>query len=473
MFRAAGCYEEVRCKQSKDRWCSFLVMRKKKSKKKKKQQHDESTNFPFLQDADTIAYIKRSQVVFIMRGVAGSGKTTLAKLIKKKYKHSVCCTSDDFFMHGSVYMFDISLLNEAHAACQQKALDALASGAPVVIIDSTNLKQRKTQQYVELAHKFNYHVILVTPKTLWNKDKNELFKKNTHNVPLDAIEHMLEDFEDMIPLYYAWFLNYPDSEMILQQGMSVYQECFTKVDQFRECIKNNIGFGENRGSARNYYSREGFAGGNKLHCTAKFCGKGKVPGSGDYARSDIVQQSMNRSSSLEIIGIVLTPKTLTARVRLSKEQLKLWGNEDDLKRDKDDGALETLMSKLTVLDSSKSSSQKAKKPQAEKQKPRQHGGPKTEDLKKAASRRTFSAYNVSSGYGSKAHITIGCAKGYSPVQAGSDLVEMISMEPEILGNSAVQAIQISVGKAVYFGDGRCMVYFREPLRVHSMFGGYY
>ncbi|XP_013390648.1 2',3'-cyclic-nucleotide 3'-phosphodiesterase isoform X2 [Lingula anatina] len=448
-------------------------MRKKKSKKKKKQQHDESTNFPFLQDADTIAYIKRSQVVFIMRGVAGSGKTTLAKLIKKKYKHSVCCTSDDFFMHGSVYMFDISLLNEAHAACQQKALDALASGAPVVIIDSTNLKQRKTQQYVELAHKFNYHVILVTPKTLWNKDKNELFKKNTHNVPLDAIEHMLEDFEDMIPLYYAWFLNYPDSEMILQQGMSVYQECFTKVDQFRECIKNNIGFGENRGSARNYYSREGFAGGNKLHCTAKFCGKGKVPGSGDYARSDIVQQSMNRSSSLEIIGIVLTPKTLTARVRLSKEQLKLWGNEDDLKRDKDDGALETLMSKLTVLDSSKSSSQKAKKPQAEKQKPRQHGGPKTEDLKKAASRRTFSAYNVSSGYGSKAHITIGCAKGYSPVQAGSDLVEMISMEPEILGNSAVQAIQISVGKAVYFGDGRCMVYFREPLRVHSMFGGYY
>ena len=52
--------------------------------------------------------------------------------------------------------------------------------------------------YVELAQKFRYKVMVVEPATPWwlSRDISQLVEKNSHGVPRESIEGMLERWED-------------------------------------------------------------------------------------------------------------------------------------------------------------------------------------------------------------------------------------------------------------------------------------
>ena len=65
------------------------------------------TDFPFLTDENTIRHVKKSKVMFIMRGLPGSGKSTIVKLIVKKYERNVAvCSADDHFLQeDGTYLF--------------------------------------------------------------------------------------------------------------------------------------------------------------------------------------------------------------------------------------------------------------------------------------------------------------------------------------------------------------------------------
>ncbi len=59
---------------------------------------DMSQEFAFLdkQDELTLSFIRSSRVMFINRGLPGSGKSTLSRRIDAEYG-SVICAGDDFF----------------------------------------------------------------------------------------------------------------------------------------------------------------------------------------------------------------------------------------------------------------------------------------------------------------------------------------------------------------------------------------
>ncbi len=42
-----------------------------------------SLNFPFLVDEKTVEHVKKSTVMFILRGLPGSGKSTIVRKIKE------------------------------------------------------------------------------------------------------------------------------------------------------------------------------------------------------------------------------------------------------------------------------------------------------------------------------------------------------------------------------------------------------
>ena len=65
-------------------------------------------NFPFLTDDSTIKHVGESKVMFIMRGLPGSGKSTIMKLIAEKYKTTVTvCSADDYFLQeDGTYLYD-------------------------------------------------------------------------------------------------------------------------------------------------------------------------------------------------------------------------------------------------------------------------------------------------------------------------------------------------------------------------------
>ncbi len=59
------------------------------------------TTFPFLVDDKTVHHVARSRVMFVMRGLPGSGKSTIVRQLEETYeKHGtvVTCSADDYFL---------------------------------------------------------------------------------------------------------------------------------------------------------------------------------------------------------------------------------------------------------------------------------------------------------------------------------------------------------------------------------------
>ncbi|VDN11364.1 unnamed protein product [Dibothriocephalus latus] len=120
----------------------------------------EHVDFPFLTDEELGQWIVRSRFMIVLRGPPGSGKSYLATCIKTRYPTAEICSADQYWYR-----------------------------------ESGGLQYRK----------FDYNVILVTPKTPWRFDVNALVSRNVHQVPPSVIASKVRQFEPIYPLYYGWF----------------------------------------------------------------------------------------------------------------------------------------------------------------------------------------------------------------------------------------------------------------------------
>lgn len=183
-------------------------------------------NFPFFNDRETVEYIRDAKVMFIMRGLPGSGKSTIVKMITEVYPCAVPCSADDYFQQpdGS-YKFNRSQLSFAHEFCQEKAKGACVKSCPVIVIDNTNVKMWEMRKYADLASSFNYTVVTVQPRTPWKFNPTELAKRNKHAVDAETIRQRLRQFDEGIPLYYGWFLNEKYSDNISRTADQIFKSC--------------------------------------------------------------------------------------------------------------------------------------------------------------------------------------------------------------------------------------------------------
>ena len=96
-------------------------------------------NFPFLSVAHCIKFIKNSKVMFIMRGLPGSGKSTIANQIKQVYGDlALICSADDFrITDQGEYARKCEEYGTAHLKCEEKARQACENKLPVVIIGTS------------------------------------------------------------------------------------------------------------------------------------------------------------------------------------------------------------------------------------------------------------------------------------------------------------------------------------------------
>ena len=88
-------------------------------------------DFPFLEDELTIQWIKKNRIVFVMRGLPGSGKSTIVKAISDLYqdRNPIICSADNFFISKSGdYSFNPSFLQDAHEASQSCMKNSVQEG---------------------------------------------------------------------------------------------------------------------------------------------------------------------------------------------------------------------------------------------------------------------------------------------------------------------------------------------------------
>ena len=133
-------------------------------------------------------------LLVLMRGLPGSGKSTLSKQLAGR--DGTVVSADDFFINRQGhYVFQPTRLGEAHERCQQMAWRALSRGCTPVVVDNTNTEAHEMLPYVKMAAQFDYYVELAEPTTPWRHDPRLLAKRSVHNVPERTIERMMDRFQ--------------------------------------------------------------------------------------------------------------------------------------------------------------------------------------------------------------------------------------------------------------------------------------
>jgi len=133
--------------------------------------------------------------LFLLRGLPGSGKTTLAESLGGTHLEA-----DMYFITiNGEYEFDPSQLKYAHQWCQSECeramgwdehpeIEFLSSGVSRVVVSNTFTQEWEMTPYFELAEKYGY-------KTYSLIVENRHGGVNEHGVPEDKLNIMRKRFE--------------------------------------------------------------------------------------------------------------------------------------------------------------------------------------------------------------------------------------------------------------------------------------
>ena len=136
--------------------------------------------------------------VIILRGLPGSGKSTLIEnSAEKKQDLLSVCSADRFFTDSLTgeYRFDIGKLSSAHEACLNLFLDNLIANRSLIVIDNTNSQYWEYSLYKCFAKCFGYkcHILELTCPS---EERLKLYHLgNKHNVSYEITVAMRNRWE--------------------------------------------------------------------------------------------------------------------------------------------------------------------------------------------------------------------------------------------------------------------------------------
>jgi predicted kinase len=128
------------------------------------------------------------KTLFILRGVLGCGKTTLAESLEGVYFEA-----DKFFMVNGEYKFDYTKLKQAHDLCRHSTEAAMNMGHERVIVSNTFTTEEQMQPYLDLAKEYKYRVVSLIIE-------NRHSGKSIHDVPEETLIQMESKLRNSIKL---------------------------------------------------------------------------------------------------------------------------------------------------------------------------------------------------------------------------------------------------------------------------------
>ena len=114
------------------------------------------------------------KVLYVMQGVPGSGKSTVARMIEE-YERAhgsredellpvvVTVSTDDHRLDGhGAYVFDAADNVRFHKMTQRDCARHMINGVPAIIVDNTNIQEWQAHPYLVLADIYGYAVQVVS-----------------------------------------------------------------------------------------------------------------------------------------------------------------------------------------------------------------------------------------------------------------------------------------------------------------------
>ena len=127
---------------------------------------------------------KMKKVLYIVRGIPGSGKSTFAKTLGGKHYEA-----DMYFIDESGnYNFDPTKIKDAHQWCQRMVKGDMILEYPKIVVSNTFTQEWEIESYVNMAKEFGYIVFSVIVE-------NRHGGVNEHGVPEDKLQIMKDRFE--------------------------------------------------------------------------------------------------------------------------------------------------------------------------------------------------------------------------------------------------------------------------------------
>lgn len=134
---------------------------------------------------------RKMNLLILIRGVPGAGKSTLAELIHDSRmsigKESAWLEADQFFIQpDGTYKFDKARIQDAHAWCKERTKLFMSLGTPQVIVSNTFCQDWQIEPYYRLALKFEYRVQEIILRSEFG---------SIHNIPEETMEKFRKNFK--------------------------------------------------------------------------------------------------------------------------------------------------------------------------------------------------------------------------------------------------------------------------------------
>lgn len=123
--------------------------------------------------------------LIIVRGLPGSGKSTLGDLIEPDVP---VISADDYFMINGEYNWKGEDLVKAHEYCLRHTEKRMIQCASKIVVTNTFAPKREILIYQELAKKYGYRFFSIIVE-------NRSETKNVHDVPESTIKKMRDRFD--------------------------------------------------------------------------------------------------------------------------------------------------------------------------------------------------------------------------------------------------------------------------------------
>jgi len=129
-----------------------------------------------------------SNILYIIRGLPGSGKSTLGTALTNGSGHVY--SADDYFMDfDGNYNFDPSKLSAAHEGCKDGVRNALEKGYSPVAVANTFSQKWEADPYFVMAGENKYTVVVIECQSEFGSE---------HGVPAATVAAMATRWEKSI-----------------------------------------------------------------------------------------------------------------------------------------------------------------------------------------------------------------------------------------------------------------------------------